>query len=573
MRPPRLLPVTFALLIASAACAAAASSQPDPAKSAPQTVDLAKIPMIEFYLAKGEADACGPGCNTWIVAEGQIDAGAAPRLRRLLGKLGRPRLPIYFHSPGGLLEGSLELGRLIREQKLEVGVAHTVVLGCDRDKPDKSCQVRKRAGEAIEARIDQIAMCNSSCVYALAGGSVRHVAPWVKLGIHDVGFDPSKAPPRALAGQARTQAHEHIREFLREMGIDDALFRAASAIPFESKRFLERDEMARFGIDRREFGETGWQLVDKPGPAMVKRYFAHTDNDRVRYLDGLVTLSCLGGQVSGVGLVRQHAGAVLSGSSPVSIDLNGQRIDLRNQSSSQDFDFYSASLSGSALDASGEAATMALSAADLARNDAAAVGVTLDMHGFSAAYAKLRVSCETQAREATNAWLSDQRAAGLAAKPAPSGGLYSLGTPPSARAPLSPPPPQPAPPPQASATAAVAPTQSEPVRQGCNAPIVDTPAHLTGRVTRFVSADEAASRIRRVEADLGAQISPSFVSLNRVVVEKYPQGDGWSTMAVVPQDMAVKIGDLVELNGRYRDQSLPCHFVPWTINRVVDHVE
>ena len=472
-----------------------------------------------------------------------------------------------------MVEGGLELGRLIREQKLEVGVAHTVALGCDRDRPDKSCEGRKRAGEAIEARIDQTAMCNSSCVYALAGGSVRHIQPWVKLGIHDVGFDPSKAPPRALAGQARTQAHEHIREFLREMGIDDALFRAASAIPFESKRFLERDEMARFGIDRREFGETGWQLVDKPGPAMVKRYFAHTDNDRVRYLDGLVTLSCLGGQVSGVGLVRQHAGAVLSGSSPVSIDLNGQRIDLRNQSSSQDFDFYSASLSGSALDASGEAATMALSAADLARNDAAAVGVTLDMHGFSAAYAKLRVSCETQAREATNAWLSDQRAAGLAAKPAPSGGLYSLGTPPSARAPLSPPPPQPAPPPQASATAAVAPTQSEPVRQGCNAPIVDTPAHLTGRVTRFVSADEAASRIRRVEADLGAQISPSFVSLNRVVVEKYPQGDGWSTMAVVPQDMAVKIGDLVELNGRYRDQSLPCHFVPWTINRVVDHVE
>ena len=29
----------------------------------------------------------------------------------------------------------------------------------------------------------------------------------------------------------------------------------------------------------------------------------------------------------------------------------------------------------------------------------------------------------------------------------------------------------------------------------------------------------------------------------------------------------VKVGDLVELNTRYRDQSLPCHFVPWTISR------
>ena len=57
MRPPRLLPVTFALLIASAACAAAASSQPDPAKSAPQTVDLAKIPAAPpappIYIVKG----------------------------------------------------------------------------------------------------------------------------------------------------------------------------------------------------------------------------------------------------------------------------------------------------------------------------------------------------------------------------------------------------------------------------------------------------------------------------------------------------------------------------------------
>ena len=44
-------------------------------------------------------------------------------------------------------------------------------------------------------------------------------------------------------------------------------------------------------------------------------------------------------------------------------------------------------------------------------------------------------------------------------------------------------------------------------------------------------------------------------------------------MAVVPQNTAVKIGDLVELDGRYRDQSLPCHFFPWTINRVVDHIE
>jgi hypothetical protein len=30
---------------------------------------------------------------------------------------------------------------------------------------------------------------------------------------------------------------------------------------------------------------------------------------------------------------------------------------------------------------------------------------------------------------------------------------------------------------------------------------------------------------------------------------------------------------MVELASRYRDRALPCHFVPWTINRLVDHLE
>jgi hypothetical protein len=44
-------------------------------------------------------------------------------------------------------------------------------------------------------------------------------------------------------------------------------------------------------------------------------------------------------------------------------------------------------------------------------------------------------------------------------------------------------------------------------------------------------------------------------------------------MAAVPENMDVKIGDLVELASRYRDRALPCHFVPWTINRLLDHAE
>jgi hypothetical protein len=44
-------------------------------------------------------------------------------------------------------------------------------------------------------------------------------------------------------------------------------------------------------------------------------------------------------------------------------------------------------------------------------------------------------------------------------------------------------------------------------------------------------------------------------------------------MAAVPENLDVKIGDVVELNSRYRDPGLPCHFIPWTIDHLVDHAE
>ncbi len=79
-----------------------------------------------------------------------------------------------------------------------------------------------------------------------------------------------------------------------------------------------------------------------------------------------------------------------------------------------------------------------------------------------------------------------------------------------------------------------------------------------------------------MEAQLGAKVSPDYFSLTRVMVEIEPAEKGATdrtTMAAIPESLAVKIGDLVELDGRHRDQSLPCHFIPWTINRLIDPVE
>jgi hypothetical protein len=129
--------------------------------------DPAKVglePDIAFYVAKGEANACGDGCDTWIAADGKIDIGAAERLRRLLAKLGDRHLPIFFHSPGGFVQSSLELGRFIRSQKLVTGVARTVPRGCDRGNlHDEACEALKRSGSELISEFDtDLTMCSSA---------------------------------------------------------------------------------------------------------------------------------------------------------------------------------------------------------------------------------------------------------------------------------------------------------------------------------------------------------------------------------------------------------------------------
>jgi hypothetical protein len=560
----RLPSVTAALLIASVGCAAAATSQPDPAKTEPGQVNLATMAPIEFYLAKGEADACGSGCNVWIVAEGKIDAGAASRLRRLLTKLGRPRPPIYFHSPGGSVIGGIELGRLIREQKLEVSVGHTISPDCDQGKPaEKSCEAQKRSGEAIASEIDPLRyQCNSSCVIALAGGTVRHVPPMVKLGIHDVGLDPDKAPPPGVTvRQVKAVARERIRDYWRDMGIDDALFKTASAIPFESQRLIGRDEIVRFGIDRSASGEAGWELVNNPTPALIKRFFARADSDLFQHIEGLLIANCGSGGVVRMGFMREHADSDAAANwRSLSLSVNGQRFNLLGPIQAGKFDMRAASLPSIALEAASDSGPLELSGTYLGRNEETTGKVTLSMRGFPVAYAKLRKGCDAAARTASNAWLRQQDAAWLSPKPAPSADVFSIGK-------LSLPPPNsvPAGLTQSAANTAGAPAQSEPAHKACGLQLAGAPEHLTGRVTGLLSDEEALAETRKAEAELGAEISPAYVTLKRATVERDPGTDNRSTTAVIPEHMAVKIGDLVELIGRRRDRSLPCHFIPWTI--------
>jgi hypothetical protein len=387
--------ILLVLLVSSALAAGAAAGAPGSAQPSPAETKAAVIPEMMFYLARGEADACGRGCSEWIAADGRIDAGAAQRLRRLLAKLGSRRLPIYFHSPGGSVLGSLALGRLIRERKLQGGVARAIPSGCEREKPwEKSCTAQKRSGQELASEFDPSGMCNSACVFALAGTVARAVPPGVKLAIHDIGLDPRREPlPAAIAAKAKQLAYLRIQEYLREMGIDSGLLRAIIAVPNESRRFLEREELVRFGIDRREFGETSWRFSEHPKPAIGKVFFARFGGEHPQYRTGLVRLDCPSGQEIRILLAREHVSSEVSRTRPFSISVGEQRLELHYPTFSTDFDTRSTWLAGQRFDSVGDGTRFEVRAIDISGGTESPGNIALSLDGFSHAYAKLRGAC------------------------------------------------------------------------------------------------------------------------------------------------------------------------------------
>jgi hypothetical protein len=88
------------------------------------------------------------------------------------------------------------------------------------------------------------------------------------------------------------------------------------------------------------------------------------------------------------------------------------------------------------------------------------------------------------------------------------------------------------------------------------------------RVMSTITPESVLAATARVEARLGAKVSPAYLAWPHV--DTVTSLTGMETIAAVPPGMSLKVGDLVELNSRYRDHSLPCHFIPWTVNRVVE---
>lgn len=313
--------IRLILIVAAGVFAAAAHAQTaSPAQPAPAPQKDPPAAPIVFFVAKGEPNACGPGCSEWIAADGTFDPGAPARLRALLARHGKRKLPIFFHSPGGSVTAAMDVGRIMRAQKIKAGVGRTIPHGCDpKQRREKACDAIMRSGRELAAELRTRASCASACVYALIGAAERELAPDAVLGVHSVSITRVwklmnrdgrvlVANSTKLAGNSSEvhDTHARLTRYAAEMGIGRGLIDAAAATPFETIRLLTRDEVAQFGIDRREFVETPWAVEEpRSGESYVgKAVVTAKGGDQKQYRTTNLLLLCGRSGFMTVGLTR-----------------------------------------------------------------------------------------------------------------------------------------------------------------------------------------------------------------------------------------------------------------------------
>lgn len=235
-------------------------------------------PKFIIYNAKGPADSCGPGCDRWIAVEGQVDREAAARIRRFLATAKDTRRPIYLHSPGGAVEPSYVIARLLRSRKAIARIGRTIAAACaGGTQVDAACLKIKTGGGEVEAQLEtRNAMCNSACSYLFLGATTREVAPDAAVGVHNSRLTMLMHDdlPLRLQEQFRERGMERANRertaFVASMGISHELDDLIRTVKFESIHVLTRTELYRFGIDTRSIIEGSWAPEASPRAIIFK---------------------------------------------------------------------------------------------------------------------------------------------------------------------------------------------------------------------------------------------------------------------------------------------------------------
>lgn len=382
-------------------------------------------PPMTFFIAKGEADVCGAGCSEWIAAEGKIDPTTPGRLRALLARTAKRKLPIYFSSPGGSVSAAMEIGRLMRAHGMTASVGRTIPQGCDpAQSAEPACDKLKRSGAELTAELRTLnAACNSACVYALIGAKVREVASDAGLGVHRIsvtrtlirtyssGRVERSSTPLPDGSPGMLAMNGQIARYAAEMGISVALIDVATAVPHDKLRFITRDEIARFGIDRRDLIESRWTLHElRTGGWLVAKNvtLARTSGpksgdaksgDPKSYRTLQLVVMCGRAGLVRVGLARKIdpsdalvSAVIAARGSEITLSRNRTPPKSDNEATAQDI--WIAAPEKSVFDTVTSGDTVELVETPVATSNAAARRLTLSTIGLSAALDGLGRRCQ-----------------------------------------------------------------------------------------------------------------------------------------------------------------------------------
>ena len=262
---------------------ALAASEPEQGRPTPSG-----RPMI-FYVVKGAPDSCGHGCDRWIAAEGRIDRTTAASFRTFLNGMSDPIPPIYLASPGGDVNQAILMGSALHVRLTIARVGRTVVRECGAEPQDSDlCIKLKQVGSGLHGElVTRGAICASACPYVFVGAAVHEVAPDALLGVHSAQrvlnrTDPND--PALLAADRRAQffGDNQIAQYLNSVGIEAGLLGLAKTVRFEDMHFLTREEIARFGLDRRDFVETPW-IFESRGRGIIHKTAVMRGRDEASY--------------------------------------------------------------------------------------------------------------------------------------------------------------------------------------------------------------------------------------------------------------------------------------------------
>ena len=186
--------------------------------------------------------ACGQACPEWLSAQGTISRGDAERLRKALDALGPRKIPLLIHCNGGLVEEALEMGEMVREKGLQVGVARTTVAQCVD--PAGCPDVR-----GSFATLDATSF--SACTLVLAGGIGRFATPLTQVGVHQMRNAASRTVVERLYRDTYEVVNGVERFLSRELVNSQTRIVTPSTPDFERLKQKVRLYLTDMGIDEK----------------------------------------------------------------------------------------------------------------------------------------------------------------------------------------------------------------------------------------------------------------------------------------------------------------------------------